>query len=337
VRVIDLFCGAGGLSLGLRSAGFEVVLAADLDPAARRSYETMHGTRPLGGDVADLDLRRFRGQVDLLAGGPPCQPFSSGGARLSARDPRNGFPSLLNAVAQTLPTAVLIENVVGLSAPSRRRYLVWVITTLERLGYGVTSRVLDAADYGVPQHRRRLFVIGLRGGGAFLFPHPTHGSGRSRPWIASGDVVSLTRPNGAPCRSPVVYARRPHLRPSAYSGLLFNGSGRPIDLATPGKTILASAGGNKTHFVDTHGVVLEYHHHLLGGGRPRTGHVEGARRLSVLESALLQSFSENSTFVGTPTQRYRQVGNAVPPLLAKAVGQALRAQLAERLPRGLAA
>jgi DNA (cytosine-5)-methyltransferase 1 len=330
VKAIDLFAGAGGLSLGLRNAGCEVECAVELDAAACRSYEALHGHEPRRADVREVDLRSFRGRLDVLAGGPPCQPFSSGGKRLGADDPRNGLPALLNAVAQARPATVLIENVVGISAPSRRRYLVAVVRALEQLGYGVTSRVLDAADYGVPQHRRRLFLIGLRGGGSFTFPAPTHGPGRRQAWLTAGDVVSAQQSKGEPCQSPVVYARRPVVRPSPYSGLLFNGSGRPVDLSAPSRTILASAGGNKTHFVDTLGIVPAYHRHLLNGGEPRVGSVDGARRLSVLESALLQSFPEGTEFHGTPTQRYRQVGNAVPPLLAQAVGEALTRHLAER-------
>jgi DNA (cytosine-5)-methyltransferase 1 len=126
----------------------------------------------------------------------------------------------------------------------------------------------------------------------------------------------------------VTYAKRPQLRPSPYDGLLFNGGGRPIDLSAPARTILASAGGNKTPFYDVGEVVPLYHEHLRSGGTPREGRVPAARRLTVAECAALQSFPEDMVFVGTRSSQYTQVGNAVPPLLAEAIGRAVAAALA---------
>jgi DNA (cytosine-5)-methyltransferase 1 len=104
---------------------------------------------------------------------------------------------------------------------------------------------------------------------------------------------------------------------------MFNGGGRPIDLSVPCHTILAAAGGNKTHFFDTLGLVPAYHAHLAKGGKPRTGTLNGGRRLTVEESALLQTFDPSIRFAGSRSSRYTQIGNAVPPLLAEVLGQAL--------------
>jgi DNA (cytosine-5)-methyltransferase 1 len=109
---------------------------------------------------------------------------------------------------------------------------------------------------------------------------------------------------------------------------LFNGGGRPIDLGAPCHTILASAGGNKTHFIDTLGLVPAYHAHLSKGGKPRTGTLEGGRRLTPEESALIQTFPRATKFCGARSSRYTQIGNAVPPLLAEALGRTLRDALA---------
>jgi DNA (cytosine-5)-methyltransferase 1 len=325
---IDLFAGAGGLSLGLAAAGFDVALASEWVADACASYEAHHPGTPVRDDdlrvlLQDGTLSRLRGQIDLVAGGPPCQPFSTGGKRLAGEDPRDGVPMFLEAVQQVQPRAVLLENVAGLTSPARRPYLRGIVTALATLGYQVAEpTVLTAADFGVPQIRRRLLVVGRRDD-TFRFPEPTHGPGRPRPWVTAGDVLDPAQVVGEPNPAIVTYARNPQTRPSAYDGLLCNGGGRPIDLTRPARTILASAGGNKTPFLDTLGVVPGYHRHLLAGGQPRHGEVPGARRITVAEAAMLQSFPPGLAFAGSRSSQYRQVGNAVPPLLAAAVGRAL--------------
>lgn len=323
MKAIDLFAGAGGLSLGLIEAGFEVVAAVECDGAAAASYRSLHpGTEVFEEDISTADLSAFEGEVDLLAGGPPCQPFSTGGLQRGAGDPRNGLPAMLALAESLRPQAVLIENVPGLAGPRDRPYLDHVIDRLHGLGYGPTYAVLDAADYGVPQRRRRLVVCAVKELG-FLFPDATHGPTADRPWKRVGDVLQPDSILGEANPSIVTYAKRPDLRPSPYDGHLFNGGGRPLDLARPSRTILASAGGNKTHFLDCAEQVPAYHAHLMTGGKPRRGRVEGARRLTVAESALLQSFEPKTKFEGSRSQQYSQIGNAVPPLLAEAVGRAL--------------
>src|SRR5690606_24169814 len=116
-------------------------------------------------------------------------------------------------------------------------------------------------------------------------------------------------------------------RPNPYHGQVYNGGGRPINLAEPSPTILASAGGNKTPWLDRDGVVPEYHAHLMKGGKPRVGQVPGARRITVEEAALLQTFPPEIQFSGTRSSQYTQVGNAVPPLLAEVIGRAVVEQL----------
>jgi DNA (cytosine-5)-methyltransferase 1 len=173
----------------------------------------------------------------------------------------------------------------------------------------------------------------------FEFPTPNHGPKRSKRWRTAGDVLGL-EPTGEPNSSIVTYAKRPDLRPSPYDGLLFNGGGRPINLNAPARTILASAGGNKTPFIDTLGVVPEYHAALWDAesGKPRDGYkdavrvglVPGARRITVAESAALQTFPPDVEFKGRRSSQYTQIGNAVPPDLAAAVGSALARDLRAR-------
>lgn len=321
--VLDLFCGAGGLSLGLTRSGFAPVAAVEIDQYACATYRSLHPrTDLLHADIRQVSFRRLRGDVAVVAGGPPCQPFSTGGLRRGAADPRDGFPALLQVLDEVRPDGVLIENVSGLGRGSTAPYLRALLGELADRGFAVAWTTLAATDYGVPQRRERVFIVGTRDG-KFDFPSPTHGPGRDHPWLPAGSVLSVGAPFGEPNPSIVTYARKPDLRPSPYDGLLFNGGGRPIDLAAPARTILASAGGNKTPFIDTLRVVPPYHAHLMNGGEPRSGRVAGARRITVAESAALQTFPGEARFAGPRSAQYTLVGNAVPPRLAEAVGRAL--------------
>jgi DNA (cytosine-5)-methyltransferase 1 len=312
--------------MGLQAAGFEVLAGAEWDPDACETFAKAHpAAEVLDGDVGTMCFSRWRGEVTVLVGGPPCQPWSSGGKRLGRADPRDGWPAFLRALDEVGPQAFLAENVAGLAAGARRPLLAELVRELDGRGYEVASRVVNAADYGVPQKRQRLIMVGLRDR-AFEFPAPTHGPGRARRWAEVGTVVG-PRPVGEPNPAIVTYARVPDLRPSPYDGHVYNGGGRPMDLRQPAPTLLASMGGNKTPWVDTLGVVPDYHGHLTSGGEPRTGRVPGARRITVDEAALVQSFPPGAHFVGRRSSCYRQIGNAVPPRLAQVMGEAIRAQL----------
>ena len=218
------------------------------------------------------------------------------------------IPQFIRVVEEVRPDAFLMENVPGLVVGDRMTYLATVMDRLEELGFRLAWSVLNAADFGVPQKRRRLFVVGLRNE-AFDFPEPTHGPGRSKPHVRVRDVLS-DHPIGEPNPSKVFYAKTPDLRPSPYDGHLFNGGGRPIDLEKPSHTILASAGGNKTHFFDEEGLVPPYHEHLMAGGTPKQGTLPGGRRLTVQESLLLQTFPTGMTFCGPKSAQYHQIGDA---------------------------
>jgi DNA (cytosine-5)-methyltransferase 1 len=322
VRVLDLFCGAGGLSLGVEEAGFEIAAGAEWDPDACETFAKAHPTADVWpGDVNAMDFRRLRGEIEVVVGGPPCQPWSSGGKRLGTADPRDGWPAFLRALAQVRPIAFVAENVAGLAAGARCSAFRALLAELEALGFTVAHGVLDAADHGVPQRRRRLFVVGARSGPVPL-PAATYGGAAGRPWRTAGEVVD-DEPCGPPNRSVVTYARAPDVRPNPYDGHVYNGGGRPIDRSRPAPTLLASMGGNKTPWVDTLGVVVPYHAHLLAGGEPRAGIVAGARRITIDEAARLQSFPDAMPFAGRSSSCYRQIGNAVPPRLAAAVGAEL--------------
>jgi DNA (cytosine-5)-methyltransferase 1 len=326
VEALDLFCGAGGLSLGLGAAGISVVAGVERDDDAAATWAKEHpGAVVHQGDVNQVDWRRFDG-VALVVGGPPCQPWSIGGLRQGEGDVRDGWPAFMAALRYLRPRAFLAENVAGLTEGVMRARWMRLVSDLVDLGYNVSARVVNAADYGVPQKRRRCIVVGFRDQGAFVFPAATHGPGRRQPWQTAGSVVG-PEPWGESNGAIVTYAARPDIRKGAYAGHVFNGGGRPIDMEGPAPTLLASMGGNKTPWLDTQGIVPRYHAHLLGGGEPRSGLVPGARRITVEEAALLQTFPPDMSFVGRRSSRYRQIGNAVPPLLAEAMGRALLPQM----------
>lgn len=328
---IDIFASAGGLTLGLKQAGVTTVCAVEIEKHRVRTFARHTPSADIiNEDIQRADLARYKGKVELVYGGPPCQPFSSGGRQRAEGDTRNMIPAFIRAIETLQPSAFFMENVPGLATGDRRGYFVKVLTELRGLGFKVAAKVVSAADYGVPQKRRRLFVVGLRGR-EFLFPEPSHGPGRRFPHVTVRDALPASHV-GEPNGSRVFYAKRPDTRPSPYDGHLFNGGGRAIDRSQPCHTILASAGGNKTHFFDDENLVIAYHAHLLAGGKPRTGELQGARRLTVVESAMIQTFPDGMVFDGPPSAQYHQVGDAVPPKLAAVMGRALIWQL-----RGLGA
>jgi DNA (cytosine-5)-methyltransferase 1 len=324
---IDLYAGAGGLSLGLTKVGFSLVDAVEQNAEACATFASLHhGLSAEPRPIEEVGFRQHRGEIALLAGGPPCQPFSNGGKRLGRSDPRDGFPDFLRVISEVQPEAVLIENVPGLISGKRRPYFATLLRALRGRRYSVSWAVLNAAEYGVPQKRTRLFIVGSRKG-KFEFPPPTHGCNARRPYVPSGQVLDPAEVDGSPNNSIVTYARRPDIRPSPYDGHLFNGGGRAINLEAPAPTILASAGGNKTPFVDAAGIVPAYHGHLLAGGAPRIGRVEGTRRITVNEAAALQTFPKRAKFAGPRSTQYTLVGNAVPPRMARVMGKQLAKHL----------
>jgi DNA (cytosine-5)-methyltransferase 1 len=316
-----LFAGAGGLSLGLKLAGWHTLLASDYDRAACETYrQNFDGVDVIEGDVRRADWQGLRGKIDLVAGGPPCQPFSVAGNQLAHQDDRDMLPEFVRAIREIRPKLLLMENVAGLTTSRNLPYLETKLDELRALGYDLHFKVLNSADFGVPQERLRVIVMG----GLTTrpqFPRPSHGT-KAKPYVAARTALTDV-PEDEPNRAIITYAKNPVIRPSPWAGMLVNGGGRPINLAEPSQTIPASAGGNRTHILDAFGVLFDYHSHLLAGGKPRNGIVPNVRRLTVRESARLQSFPDEFVFCGERSAKYRQVGNAVPPLLGKAVGKAL--------------
>ncbi|WP_051407216.1 DNA cytosine methyltransferase [Nocardia sp. CNY236] len=332
---LDLFAGAGGLSQGLAAAGLDIVGASEMDLDALATYTAAHARfspdkpfQVFEGDIATHSFRSLRGNVAVVAGGPPCQPYSMGGHRRGVLDERDGIPQFVRAVAEVAPEAFLMENVPGLAKSAQLAVLEQVIEQFRKLKFYVHWRILHAADFGVSQRRQRLLIVGTRKPG-FTWPTPTHGPTTAQPWVTAKELLDPACSVGEPNRAIVTYAKSPDLRPSPWDGHLWNGGGRPINPDGLVPTLLASMGGNKTPWLDGGGVVPTYHAHLLAGGVPRSGIVPGARRITRQEAALVQGFPLDMPWKGRSSSQYRQIGNAVPVQLARAVGSAVVSTLIE--------
>ncbi|MCD6726403.1 MAG: DNA cytosine methyltransferase [Solirubrobacteraceae bacterium] len=332
---ISLYCGAGGLDLGFTRAGFRVRWAIDRDPYAIETYNA--NLEPYGccGDVLEVEPPTSI-EPDLIIGGPPCQGFSVIG-QMDPDDPRSRHVDhFFDVVERLRPRAFVMENVKALGASPRwehvRRRL---LDRAERLGYGRRLFILNAQDFNVPQSRERMFLVGILDG----IPDSPAVTTADRPPTVRDALAGLPRigepGNDQLCAARVIPARSPIMRPTAHRGsLLFNGSGRPLQLDAPAKTLPASMGGNATPIIDQdeleHGAapwVIDYHLRLQHGGRPLKRAPKRLRRITVQEAAALQTFPPEWRFAGTRVAQYRQIGNAVPPNLAEAVARCVRAAL----------
>ncbi|NEO14719.1 MULTISPECIES: DNA cytosine methyltransferase [unclassified Moorena] len=325
-NAIDIFAGAGGLSLGFHMAGWQITTAIEIDKSAVSTYrENFPSANVIHSDIRAIDFTQFQG-IDLVVGSPPCQPFSvrnkHPSKQLSEAKNKDLVPEFIRAVREIRPKAFLMETMRGLQSSKNFHYYQWIIQQFKALDYSVYVDLLEAASYGIPQYRERLFLVGLATKTDFTFPLKTHGLGTSNSYISSGSALTDV-PDYEPNSTNVSYANKPVIRPTPWTGTLVKGGGKPINFDAPSPTITATMGGYRTHIIDPEGVLLVYHRHLMNGGKPRSGTIEGVRRLTVRESARLQSFPDHFVFKGSKTSRYRQVGNAVPPRLAKAVGEAI--------------
>jgi DNA (cytosine-5)-methyltransferase 1 len=333
---VSLYSGAGGLDLGFAAAGLTPVWANDIDPVAVATYNGVFaGHAARAGDIREQDIPG-RSAADLVIGGPPCQGFSVAG-KMNPDDPRSRHVwDFMSVVERVEPRAYCMENVKALA--ENRRWAALHRALIERgedLGYRVTALVLNASHYGVPQARERMFLIGMRNGASVDIPPTTM---LDPPTVR--DVLALLPAYGAPgndtrCPAKVTTARSPVLRRSPYAGMLFNGQGRPLSLDAPAPTLPASMGGNRTPIIDQEQLdsdvpawVVDYHHRLWVDGKPPLQRVPTRlRRLTVEEAAAIQTFPLGMRWEGTLGQRFRQVGNAVPPTLAYHVAAAIRRAL----------
>ncbi len=339
MKCVSLYTGCGGLDLGFGEAGFETVWANDIDPLAletycgevvRRGYSV---PKIVGGDLSRAALPE-RGSADVVIGGPPCQGFSVAG-RMDPNDPRSRqvweFFRVVEAIS---PAAFVMENVKALATNARWAGTIQALEAKgERLGYRCRVLLLNAADFGVPQTRERMFLVGVRDQ---KIATPLPGSRRRTVREALRALPPFAEPgNHSICKARVTAARFPVLRKSPYAGMLFNGQGRPVDLDAPALTLPASMGGNRTPIIDQSALadgskpwVVGYHAKLSNGAAPTAIVPARLRRLTVEEAACLQGFPTGMTFAGSQCAKFRQIGNSVPPALGAAVARQLKRVLA---------
>ena len=369
---IDLFCGAGGLSLGLRTAGFSVLVGADHDEYSAETHVANIAGLAYHGDLSDptellehLDAWGLR-RVDLVAGGPPCQPFSRAGSskirslvrsgRRSEDDPRAQlWRSFVAVVEHVRPKAVLIENVPDLPAWDDGAVLIGFYESLRELGYEVDARILDAFQHGVPQHRSRLFIVGLLGGRRMRWPesegiHPTlRDAIGDLPPVPPAQREETIRYLGQPL-TPLQRELRgdsgaegpawihDHItrdvRPDDAEAFRLLGEGQTYDdLPDHLRRYRSDIFTDKYKRLAWDEVSRSITAHIAKDGYWYI-HPEQHRTLSIREAARVQTFPDSFRFAGEPTHRLRQIGNAVPPRLATRLGEGLRRSLDDRPTRG---
>lgn len=305
---LEICAGAGGQSLGLEQAGFEHLAAVEIDPDA---CATLRLNRPAW-KVVELDVHHFDGkpfadQVNLLAGGVPCPPFSIAGKQLGADDERDLFPQALRLAEEIRPDAVMLENVRGLSGKRFDGYRQQVLDELHRLGYETDWKLLHASDFGVPQLRPRFILVALQPTAwkHFAWPEPT-----GAPPTVGETLQPLMASDGWPGAEEWA-ARANDIGPTLVGGSRKHGG------ADLGPTRAKAAWLRLA--VDAMGLAD-------APPTPETP-VNHTPRFTVQMAAAIQGFPVGWTFAGRKTASYRQVGNAFPPPVAEAVGSSIMAAI----------
>ncbi|MBO0358599.1 DNA cytosine methyltransferase [Hymenobacter sp. BT186] len=364
--VIDLFAGAGGLSEGFRQQGFNALAANDFDEFSARTFKVTHPeTVFLPGPIQDIDAEDFLkaakieyGELDCLVGGPPCQAFSVYNHQRGMHDERSGlFKEYLRIVEGLNPKYIVIENVTGMSSVSEGQAIKEIKKGLIDLGYSnVDSKVLKAEDFGVPQERRRIIIIANRMGHEITWPEPTHVA-NGKPHVTVKDALSdlPVLDNGQGCDSAAVYPV-PFNKATAYQRLMRKNN---LFVSNHEAPKLSEVNLKRMQYVPQGGSWRDIPHELLPTGMKRAKrsdhtkrygrlkedglsstvltkcdihwgtfyHPNQERSITVREAARLQSFPDNYIFQGPRTEQFRQVGNAVPPLLAAAVAGEIKKYL----------
>lgn len=301
---IEVCAGAGGQALGLEQAGFEHLDLVEVDQWA---CQTLRLNRPqwrvTEGDLKDFRVSKYKG-VDLYAGGLPCPPFSVAGKQLGERDERNLFPVAIEQIAQCRPKAVMIENVRGLLDPSFAGYREWIEASLHKQGFTfVEWKLHNACEFGVPQHRPRLILVALKGEAAGRFAWPEGVRTRS---TVGGLLVDLMAKGG--WKGAKAWAKKANgIAPAIVGGSKKHGG--PDLGPTRARKAWVDLG------VDGLGVAYE---------PPDEDFPANAMpKLTTRMVARVQGFPDEWTFSGKKTNAYRQVGNAFPPPVARAVAKAI--------------
>lgn len=361
--VIDLFSGAGGMTEGLKKAGFKSLLACEYDLMAAKTFEVNHPSTPVVlKDIRDLSIKEVfertglvSGELSLISGGPPCQGFSLAGPRLDG-DPRNQmFKEFVRLVDGLKPSVFLFENVAGILSMSKGCALNAILSEFKSIGYKCEYKLLNAADYGVPQARPRFILIGTRDNVYLGFPDPTHGFKNLNQslfeqdvhpyvtvWDALSDLPEIHQGQGDEIQQHSGHYDNEYQksrRGERHPGLIFNHRATKHSEQVIRRYVAIPEGGDNSQ-VPENLRTKKINVFKLHSDRPsrtvtcnhRTDllHPKIPRGITVREAARLQSFDDDYQFFGNLTRKAKyvtqddQVGNAVPPLLAKALGNHIK-------------
>jgi len=381
MKLVDFFSGAGGLTCGLSMAGFQSILASDIHPIYVATFSKNHpNTRVLTKDIRDLskgeilELTKLKpGELDLIAGGPPCQGFSINAPIRTLDDQRNHLFKEYLRIAEILkPKAILIENVPGIISLGKGTAVEAIYAHLKKMGYAVDHRILFAAHYGVPQMRFRTIFIALRDSNKIEFPDPTYNAtavanfagarelclkiaplftqglkNKTTVWDALSDLPELTP---GQLIDDVCYTKSPQ---SDYQIILREHSNKVFN---HGCAKLGKVNLERLKHIPQGGSWRDIPYSLLPAGLQRARRSDHTKRygrlhpdelcstiltkcdphwgsffhptqdraISVREAARIQSFPDHYAFTGNLTEQFEQVGNAVPPLMAKAIGETIK-------------
>jgi len=338
--VIDLFAGVGGLSLGFELAGFDVVLANEYDESIANAYKLNHpNTKMIVADITDLSIEEtfaeYRGKIGVVIGGPPCQGLSQKGQRKTINDERNFlFKHFVAVVDYVRPQFFVMENVPNLLTSENGYFKNEIVELFKARGYALETGTLNAADYGVPQNRRRAVIIGKQGESAPMMPKPIDRTVSI--WNAISDLAYLDSGEGTECD---VYRNPPQ---SDYQSVLRAGSDKlynhkatkhsalaieRLKMIPPnsGKEVLPEEHLTKSIYSGTWtrmgkdeiSVTITTRFDTPSSGKFTHPYLH--RAITVREAARIQSFPDTFQFIGTKGSQMKQVGNAVPPLLAQAI------------------
>lgn len=349
-KVIDLFAGVGGLSLGFKQQGFEIVLANEYDESIAKAYKENHKTtKMIVGDITKLDLEdtfgKYAGKVDVIIGGPPCQGFSQKGQRKTIHDERNFlFKNYVSVVGIVKPRYFVMENVPNLLTAENGYFLNEIEELFSTMGYKLEHGVLNASDYGVPQNRRRAVIIGKLHDNAPKLPKPY--AEKVNIWDAISDLAYLQSGEGVfeqeyRCAPQSKYQEK--LRGQStrlYNHMATKHSKLALErlaLIPPnaGKEVLPEEHLTKSIYSGTWTRMRKDEISVTITTRfdtPSSGkftHPFLDRAITVREAARIQSFPDQFIFIGNKGSQMKQVGNAVPPLLAAAIAEVIMSDMKE--------
>jgi DNA (cytosine-5)-methyltransferase 1 len=341
--VISLFSGAGGLDIGLENVGFRIKVGVEVDHDCCETLRlNRRGRRVIEDDIRNVSTQRILNEADLdygkaflVCGGPPCQPFSKSAfwneKRQGLKDPRASLlHEFVRVVQEAKPLAYIMENVFGLAYKTSRPLLIRILQELENAGYTTNYSVINAADFGVPQKRERLFIIGARNGLKLSFPESTHCArssldiylGRQKPYVTAGDAIGDLDDNTVR-ENEEVSGKWGHLLPEIPPGdnyLYFTEKrGHPTPIfkwRSKYWSFLLKLSPNKPSWT------------IQAQPGPYVGPFHwNNRRLRILEIKRLQTFPDEYHIFGDRRSVQRQLGDAVPPLLTQKLGESIKKQL----------